>query len=127
MKPQGLKIDGRSMWPQLTGSTEPTEERLLVIQSHRGDKPVRYHNFMARRGPWKLVNNSGFGRESLPGEPAFELFDLNADPLEQNNLAASKPETLGQLRKAYDAWFDDVGSTRPDNYAPPRIIVGTSH
>ncbi|HMC10877.1 MAG TPA: arylsulfatase, partial [Pirellulaceae bacterium] len=24
-------------------------------------------------------------------------------------------------------WFKDVGSTRPDNYAPPRIIVGSPH
>jgi arylsulfatase/arylsulfatase A len=126
-KPKGLKLDGRSMLPQLLGSSEPTEERLLVIQSHRGDKPVRYHNFMARRGNWKLVNNSGFGRESLPGEPTFELFDLGSDPLEQNNLAASNPKALAQLRAEYDAWFDDVGSTRPDNYAPPRIIVGTKH
>jgi arylsulfatase A-like enzyme len=126
-RPKGLKLDGRSMLPQLMGSTAPTQERLLVIQSHRGDKPVRYHNFMARRGNWKIVNNSGFGREALPGPPSFELFDLGSDPLEQNNLAAAKPKVLAELRAEYDAWFDDVGSTRPDNYAPPRIIVGTKH
>ena len=28
---------------------------------------------------------------------------------------------------AYLAWFEDVSSTRPDNYAPPRIVVGTDH
>jgi hypothetical protein len=27
----------------------------------------------------------------------------------------------------YDRWFDDVGSTRDHNYAPPRIQVGTPH
>ena len=31
------------------------------------------------------------------------------------------------LRTAYDAWFDDVSHTRPDNYHPPRIVVGTPH
>jgi len=98
-----------------------------VIQSHRGDKPVRYHNFMARRGNWKLLNASGFGRETLAGKPAFELYDLASDPLELKNLATEKPEVLASLRKDYDAWFDDVGSTRPDNYAPQRIIVGTKH
>jgi hypothetical protein len=32
-----------------------------------------------------------------------------------------------ELRAAYDAWFDDVSRTRPDNYAPPRIVVGSPH
>lgn len=125
--PKGLKLDGRSMLPELQGEVDSTKERLLVIQSHRGDKPVRYHNFMARRGNWKLLNASGFGRETLAGKPAFELYDLASDPLELKNLAAEKPDVLASLRKDYDAWFDDVGSTRPDNYAPPRIIVGTKH
>jgi len=34
---------------------------------------------------------------------------------------------VAQLRKRYNAWYDDVSSTRPDNYAPPRIVVGTTH
>lgn len=125
--PKGLKLDGRSMLPELLGEVGSTKERLLVIQSHRGDQPVRYHNFMARRGNWKLLNASGFGRETLAGKPAFELYDLANDPHELNSLAEEKPEVLASLRKDYDAWFDDVGSTRPDNYAPPRIIVGTNH
>lgn len=28
------------------------------------------------------------------------------------------------MNSSYDRWFDDVSTTRPDNYAPPRIIVG---
>jgi len=126
-KPEGLKIDGRSMLPELEGEAENRPERLLVIQSHRGDQPVRYHNFMARSGDWKLLHASGFGRESFTGAARFELYNLADDPLEENDLAASNPQQLTKLRKAYDDWFEDVGSTRPDNYAPPRIIVGTRH
>ncbi len=29
------------------------------------------------------------------------------------------------MRDAYLAWFEDVSTTRPNNYAPPRIVVGT--
>ena len=29
-------------------------------------------------------------------------------------------------RVQYDDWFDNVSSTRPNNYAPPRIHVGSS-
>ena len=34
---------------------------------------------------------------------------------------------LAQLKKDYETWFADVSSTRPNNYAPPRVIVGTKH
>lgn len=125
--PAGLKLDGRSMLPMLTGKPGPISDRHLVIQSHRGNQPVRYHNFMIRNNKWKLVHPSGFGRESFQGQPKFELYDLAADRYEQHNLAASKPDVLRRMQTQYDRWFDDVGSTRPNNYAPPRIHVGTLH
>jgi arylsulfatase/arylsulfatase A len=34
---------------------------------------------------------------------------------------------VAELRAAYEAWFEDVSHTRPDNYAPPRIVIGTVH
>ncbi len=34
---------------------------------------------------------------------------------------------MKDLKARYDVWFDDVSSTRPDNYAPPRIIIGTPY
>ena len=126
-KPKSLKLDGRSMLPFLKGEPISIRERHLVIQSHRGDQPTRYNNFMIRNSQWKLVHPSGFGRESFDGKPKFQLFDLTADPYEVNNVAASKPDVVKQMKAEYDRWFDDVSSTRPDNYAPPRILVGTKH
>lgn len=52
-------------------------------------------------------------------------YDIENDPAESCNLAAARPDLIQEMRAAYDDWFDDVGTTRPDNYAPPRIIVGT--
>ena len=80
---------------------------------------------MIRDGDWKLLHASGFGRESFPGEPKFELYNLKSDPRESKNLVGTRPEVLARLKQRYDRWFDDVSSTRPDNYAPPRIHVGT--
>ncbi|MCG6928293.1 MAG: arylsulfatase, partial [Acidobacteria bacterium] len=82
---------------------------------------------MIRTQHYKLLHASGFGPESFEGEPAFELHDMVADPLELQDIAAEKPEVVAELRAAYDAWFDDVSRTRPDNYAPPRIVVGSPH
>jgi arylsulfatase/arylsulfatase A len=114
------------LWPLLTRQSAAWPERTLFTQSHRGDEPVLYHNFAARTQKWKLVNASGFGAETLPaGGPKFELFDMESDPYEQHNRAAEQPEVLARLKAEYEAWFKDVGSTRPQNYDPPRIIVGS--
>ena len=124
-KPKNIQLDGRSMLPFLLGNPVQVPERHLVIQSHRGDRPVAYHNFMIRNRRWKLVHASGFGRESFNGPPEFKLFDLIADPFELHDRAASRPDVVQDLRTEYSRWFADVGATRPDNYAPPRIHVGT--
>jgi arylsulfatase/arylsulfatase A len=88
---------------------------------------VLYHNFAARGELWKLVHASGFGRQSLAGEPRLELFNMVTDPLEMNDVADQHPDVVAKMKKEYEAWFRDVSSTRPDNYAPPRIHVGTPH
>jgi arylsulfatase/arylsulfatase A len=126
-KPAGLRLDGRSLLPLLKGQKVNWPDRMIIIQSHRGDKPVLYHHFAARTQRWKLLNASGFGNETFEGEPKFELYDMSADPLEQHNLAQERPDVVEIMRKKYEKWFNDVGSTRPDNYAPPRIHIGTNH
>jgi hypothetical protein len=123
----GVHLDGRSLWPLLSGETVDWPDRAITIQAHRGNVPVRYHHFMTRNQRYKLVHPSGFGNEGFEGEPSFELYDMEADPLELEDLASEKPEVVEEMRAAYDAWFDDVSSTRPDNYDPPRIVIGSPH
>jgi len=125
--PKGVKLDGRSLMPLLRGSQVAWPDRMIVLQSHRGNVPVRYHQFAARNQRWKLLHASGFARERFEGPPRFELYDMRADPLEMHEMARDRPEVVAAMRRAYDRWFDDVSSTRPDNYAPPRIIIGSGH
>ncbi len=128
--PNGVQIDGRSLLPLLGDDAEQAEadwpDRTLVIQAHRGAIPQRYNHFMIRDDRWKLINNSGFGNEQLPGEPEFSLYDLREDPGETRDLADKHPEIVQSLKQAYDDWFDDVTTTRPDNFSPPNIIIGGS-
>jgi len=126
-KPKDLTLDGRSILPLLQGKKIAWRDRMIYIQSHRGDAPVLYHHFSARNQRWKLLHGSGFGRENFDGEPKFELYDMAADPLEQNDLAAKRSDIVKAMRKQYEEWFADVSGTRPDNYAPPRIHIGTAH
>lgn len=124
--PPQVRLDGKSLWPLLTRTARDWPARTLFFQSHRGDVPVRYHNCAIRTPQWKLVSATGFGPETLPASgPRWELFDMTRDPYEQHDLAAAHPEVVSQLKAAYDAWFDDVSRTRSDNYAPPRIVVGS--
>jgi arylsulfatase A-like enzyme len=125
--PPDVQLDGKSFWSLLTNQEKKWEDRYIVIQAHRGDVPVRYHNFMIRNQKWKLLHNSGFGKQNFDGEPKFELFDMENDPLEMKDLTTKHQDIVQEMKKAYDDWFDDVSSTRPDNYAPPRIHVGTAY
>ena len=124
--PAGLQLDGRSILPLLEGKAGEWPDRTVFVQWHRGDVPERFRNFAGVSQRWKILHQN-FDEGHPPDPLQFELYDLEADPGEQNNLAATHPDVLARLRQEYDAWFDDVGSTRPDNYAPPRIFIGTPH
>ena len=121
------QVDGISLLPALTNVDSKPETRTLVIQSHRGNQPTLYHNFMIRKGDYKLVHPSGFGKEGFEGDPKFELYNLADDPGETKNLIEQESRTASQLKALYEDWFADVSSTRKDNYAPPRIVLGSEH
>jgi hypothetical protein len=57
---------------------------------------------------WRLVNGN-------------ELFDIQADPRQQRDVAAEQEEVVKKLRAEYEAWYADV-STRFDEYC--RIVIG---
>lgn len=125
--PEGLHLDGRSFLPLLTDAAEKLPTRTVVLQSHRGNVPQAFNHFALHEGHWKLVHPTGFGTESFDGERKLQLYNLKNDPTQAKDLASKKPDVVARLAKAYDAWYTDVSSTRPDNYAPPRIIIGTKH
>lgn len=119
--PAGVKLDGRSLLAELQGKDVERPERHMFIQWHRGDVPEMGRAFMARGPQYKLVQAAGVG----PGkyEPRYELFDIPADPFEEKDLAAQKPDVVKDLRAKYEAWFKDVKSTR--NFEGPRINLGS--
>lgn len=125
--PAGLKLDGRSLLPLLEGRAVDWPDRTLVLQTHRGNSPIATHHIAVRSQRWKLVHPTGFGREEMPADVPWELYDMTADGTEASNLASTQPDIVRRLSEAYATWFEDVSSTRPDNYAPPRIVIGSDH
>ena len=51
-------------------------------------------------GRWKLVE--AFATAGAPAER--QLFDREADPLDQNNLASEHPEVVAALAEQLEAW-----------------------
>lgn len=117
--PAGSHVDGTSLLPLLRGEEAHWPDRTLFFQWHRGDEPERGRAFAALEQRWKLVSPNPIG--DAPAE--LMLFDLQADPGETTDMAASHPAEVERLRSAYDRWFSDVSTTR--GFDPPRIHIGS--
>jgi arylsulfatase len=79
-------LEGESLLPIFLGRER--EHPKPVFWEHEGNRAVRL-------GSWKLVARNGQN---------WELYDLESDRTEQNNLAATRPEKVKDLSELYDAW-----------------------
>ena len=122
--PASVEFDGVSLVPLLRGEAEGWPERTIFIQSHRGNEPRLFRNFAAVSQRYKLVQPLSFSKPAPPDTP-LQLYDLESDPGEQNDLAADKPGELALLKKQYEDWFEDVSASR--GYDPPKIFIGTEY
>lgn len=96
--PPGAAKDSYSILPVLTGKTDTVPGQEAVV--HHSSAAF----FAIRRGPWKLVEKRGSGGfsepqqyEPVPGEPAGQLYNLEDDPAEQQNLYNDYPEKVKEL------------------------------
>lgn len=94
--------DGISLVNAFKG--ERCERPQPLFWEHEGNRAVR-------SGKWKLV-----ARHLRP----WELYDLEADRTELNNLAAQNPDRVNALAAEYDRWAKNVGAVPPEKL-PPRI------
>ncbi len=87
-------IDGESLMPQLTG--DAPRERDWVFSQYNGDRCCT-GTYMLRRGPWKYVAYVGYPPQ---------LFNLDEDPWEVNDLADERPDVVEEMDGILRANFD---------------------
>lgn len=104
--PTNATFDGVSLAGPLRGKGEPPADRILVVQY--GQRPTQWDcAVMWQR--WRLVLGQ-------------ELYDLNADPGQKQDVAGRHPEIVARLRKVYEDWWAGVAPAL-DDFTP--IVLGS--
>ena len=88
--PAPKDTDGISYLPALLGQAEQKKHDFLYWEYHSGGSAQA-----VRMGDWKAIRN---GVKKNPAAP-IELYDLNTDPAESKNVAASHPEIVAKARE----------------------------
>jgi uncharacterized sulfatase len=103
--PTDRPIDGKDIWPLLTGRRQSPHDQLVHFVN---DQPVAI-----RTQRWRLVSRAWYLNYFAPLNQfgAELLFDMAEDPGETRNLADRYPETLSDLRARLKAAEADLGGT----------------
>jgi arylsulfatase A-like enzyme len=84
-------VEGVSLRPAFQGEALTRQEPLFW--EHEGNRAVR-------SGQWKLV---------MKHNRPWELYDIDADRVEANDLSAKEPAKVKEMTAAWDAWAKRVG------------------
>ncbi|WP_136062082.1 sulfatase-like hydrolase/transferase [Pontiella sulfatireligans] len=127
--PEALDLDGRSLIPLIENPDAEWPDRYTFIHKGRWNKKgmrvrkgrpdhvpehSKYTGFAVRSEQWRLVKNR-------------EMYDIDNDPGEKNNVIKEHPEVAQNMLKAYDAWWSEVRSLMINEDAsldkePPFIV-----
>ena len=105
--PADLVFDGMSVASLLRGEREALPDRTIFVQYRQNtNPPEKWENaVMTRR--WRLIGGK-------------ELYDIKADPGQQNDIAAEHPDVVAHLRVAHERWWEEI-SPRLNRYCAIRL------
>lgn len=117
--PAGERFDGISLASVLRGKAAVPEDRVLVINYSRMPFQFEYPSpdspsVMRREGAgvlwrqWRLLEDR-------------ELYNLENDPLQQENVITDHPEIAARLSRHLDQWWSDVAGNVNQ---PQRVVIG---
>ena len=97
-----ISDEGSSLMPVITGKEAKDRE---LGWEHEGNRAYR-------KGKWKIVSEfPGTWTTMYPYEKKgkWELYDMETDRTELNDLAGAKPELLKEMVDAYETWAKRIG------------------
>ena len=111
-----IPLEGASLTPSFTNQSLDKE---ALYWEHEGNRAIR-------RGKWKLVSRASLwyfehDEHNVLPEDLWELYDLETDRTETNNLAADHPEIVAEMAEMWQEWAIrcHVVPRPPNTYARP--------
>ena len=95
-KTKNVKFDGVNLADVLRGRSATIDDRMLVSQFSRMEKPQPAHgDAVVMWNKWRLVSGS-------------ELYDVGRDPAQEHNIIAQHPALVTKMKNYYDRWWSGV-------------------
>ncbi len=96
--------EGRSLLPLLNNPNAAWDDRYLFHHTGRWPKATdpdlaKFHNCTVRNTQYTLVS------EGASPQARWQLFDVIADPGQEQNIAEQHPDVVQQLSAKYDEWW----------------------
>lgn len=116
--PDNVTIDGVSIRPLIENSETPPDwpDRILVTDSQRVKDPIKWRKSAVMTNDWRLVSGN-----KKDGTPYHELYEINKDPGQKNNVIENHPDVAKRLKDFYSDWWKEISPTFGD---PARIHIG---
>lgn len=98
-KPDTLKFDGISIRSLLDPSVDAQwPDRMLITDSQRVRDPIKWRKSAVMSERYRLVNGT-------------ELYLIDEDPGQKNDIAKKQPKQVAKMRAFYDAWWAELEPT----------------
>ena len=94
-------LDGKSIKPLLSNKNPNWENRILFTDTQRKQNLIKYKNYAVMDDNWRLVNGK-------------ELYDINKDLGQENNVIKQNPEVATRLAEGYEKWWQSIMSENPN-------------
>ncbi len=92
-----VNLDGRSLLPLMTKKGEVWPERVIITDTQREHHPVKWKQCAIMTDQWHLVRGQ-------------ELYDMDADPGQRNDVSAEHPSVVTELRESYEKWWSEISA-----------------
>jgi len=104
----GENTNGTSLKPIIYDDVN-WDERVIVTDSQRVEYPIKWRKSAVMTNRWRLING-------------VELYDIQIDPEQRDNVVEKHPDIIQELRSNYEEWWSLVSPTF-DKDCP--IVIGS--